>query len=392
MRPAFVVPTCPYAPPSPDRRPPSRRACRRTRPACPATRGTCSRTPAPPMRQRDRGGARLPASTVTSTLAASMVNVCGMVPSFSSSTAMVLPGLPWMNVGLKYMSSSSSSSSVAPVRSLVPLSLTVPLSVTGAAAAALEGASDGAEPDGPPSSPHAESAVRATRPAIAVILVRMVCTSRRPHRGLRRRRTGIGNLVTPPARTPGVGVPSDESLVAGVAAGDEDAMAALVRRYQARVYGLARTVLGDASAAEDVAQEAFVRLWRHAEAYDAPPRARRHLAARPSPATSPSTPCGCVAPTRSTRRVARAGRAGPRRGTGRRRGHVRRRAPGAGGDPRAAGAATARAGAGGVPRADGGRGGDVRGHPARHREDPRSAPGCSSCATRWPPRGGRRDV
>ena len=71
-----------------------------------------------------------------------------------------------------------------------------------------------------------------------------------------------------PARTPGVGVPSDESLVAGVAAGDEDAMAALVRRYQARVYGLARTVLGDAGAAEDVAQEAFVRLWRHAEAYD----------------------------------------------------------------------------------------------------------------------------
>jgi RNA polymerase sigma-70 factor (ECF subfamily) len=66
-----------------------------------------------------------------------------------------------------------------------------------------------------------------------------------------------------------VGSPSDESLLAGVAAGDADAMTALVRRYQRRVYGLARTVLGDASAAEDVAQEAFVRLWRHAEAYDA---------------------------------------------------------------------------------------------------------------------------
>ena len=83
-------------------------------------------------------------------------------------------------------------------------------------------------------------------------------------------RRGIGrNLVTGGARTPGVGVPTDEALVAGVAAGDEDAMAALVRRYQARVYGLARTVLSDPGAAEDVAQEAFVRLWRHAEAYDA---------------------------------------------------------------------------------------------------------------------------
>ncbi|HEU0129959.1 MAG TPA: sigma-70 family RNA polymerase sigma factor, partial [Mycobacteriales bacterium] len=60
----------------------------------------------------------------------------------------------------------------------------------------------------------------------------------------------------------------DESLLAGVAAGDADAMAALVRRYQRRVYGLARTVLGDAAAAEDVAQEAFVRAWRHAEAFD----------------------------------------------------------------------------------------------------------------------------
>ncbi len=62
--------------------------------------------------------------------------------------------------------------------------------------------------------------------------------------------------------------PSDESLLAGVATGDPDAATALVRRYQRRVFGLARAVLGDASAAEDVAQEAFVRMWRHAEAFD----------------------------------------------------------------------------------------------------------------------------
>jgi RNA polymerase sigma-70 factor (ECF subfamily) len=63
-------------------------------------------------------------------------------------------------------------------------------------------------------------------------------------------------------------VVTDESLLAGVAAGDADAATALVRRYQRRVYGLAKAVLGDAGAAEDVAQEAFVRMWRHAEAFD----------------------------------------------------------------------------------------------------------------------------
>src|SRR5262245_10500851 len=62
--------------------------------------------------------------------------------------------------------------------------------------------------------------------------------------------------------------PSDEALLAGLAAGDSRAAAKFVRRYQARVYGLARSVVGDPSAAEDVAQEAFLRVWRHAGAYD----------------------------------------------------------------------------------------------------------------------------
>ncbi|WP_199537080.1 RNA polymerase sigma factor [Spongiactinospora gelatinilytica] len=62
---------------------------------------------------------------------------------------------------------------------------------------------------------------------------------------------------------------SDESLLAGMAAGDTQAAASFVRRYQARVFGLARAVLGDAAVAEEVAQEAFVRAWRHAAVYDA---------------------------------------------------------------------------------------------------------------------------
>jgi len=62
---------------------------------------------------------------------------------------------------------------------------------------------------------------------------------------------------------------SDETLVAGVAAGDRDAASAFVQRFQRRVFGLARTIVPDDRAAEDIAQEAFVRAWRHAPAYDA---------------------------------------------------------------------------------------------------------------------------
>jgi RNA polymerase sigma factor (sigma-70 family) len=58
-------------------------------------------------------------------------------------------------------------------------------------------------------------------------------------------------------------------LLAGLAAGDRDAAAAFVRRFQSRVYGLALTILRDPSTAEDIAQEGFVRAWRHAEKYDA---------------------------------------------------------------------------------------------------------------------------
>ena len=61
---------------------------------------------------------------------------------------------------------------------------------------------------------------------------------------------------------------SDDALVAGLAAGDRDAASAFVRRFQRRVFGLARTIVADDRAAEDIAQEAFVRAWKHAGAYD----------------------------------------------------------------------------------------------------------------------------
>jgi RNA polymerase sigma factor (sigma-70 family) len=65
-----------------------------------------------------------------------------------------------------------------------------------------------------------------------------------------------------------VGVSDDEALLAGMAAGDAQAAAAFVRRYQARVFGLAMTVVGVPAVAEEVAQEAFVRAWRFAGGYD----------------------------------------------------------------------------------------------------------------------------
>jgi RNA polymerase sigma factor (sigma-70 family) len=61
---------------------------------------------------------------------------------------------------------------------------------------------------------------------------------------------------------------SDESLLAGLGSGDRRAASAFVGRFERRVYGLALTVVGDRVLAEDVAQEALTRAWRHAEAYD----------------------------------------------------------------------------------------------------------------------------
>ena len=61
---------------------------------------------------------------------------------------------------------------------------------------------------------------------------------------------------------------SDESLLAGLGSGDPDSSAAFVRRFQNRVYGLTYSILRDKGAAEEAAQEAFVRAWKHAYAYD----------------------------------------------------------------------------------------------------------------------------
>ena len=57
---------------------------------------------------------------------------------------------------------------------------------------------------------------------------------------------------------------SDEALMARVARGDERAFQLLSRRHLPAMLGLARRILGNAADAEDVAQEAFMRVWTHA--------------------------------------------------------------------------------------------------------------------------------
>lgn len=66
-----------------------------------------------------------------------------------------------------------------------------------------------------------------------------------------------------------MGTASDEALLAGIATGDADSARTFVRRYQQRVFGLALTILHDRAGAEDAAQETFLRIWRHAGAFDA---------------------------------------------------------------------------------------------------------------------------
>ncbi|MHA6346232.1 RNA polymerase sigma factor [Roseivivax sp. CAU 1761] len=56
--------------------------------------------------------------------------------------------------------------------------------------------------------------------------------------------------------------PADEDLLAAYAAGDPQAARRLVARLAPRVYAHAARLLGDRAEAEDVTQEALLRLWR----------------------------------------------------------------------------------------------------------------------------------
>ena len=127
-----------------------------------------------------------------------------------------------------------------------------------------------------------------------------------------------------PGRTDGVRDLSDEALFAGYAAGDPQAAAALVRRTERKVYGLALAIVREPADAQDVAQEAFVRAWRFAASFDERRGVRAGLAAghhpqrgaRQRPGPGPAGRARCTSCRRTGPRSRRRRRAG---------GHARRR-------------------------------------------------------------------
>ena len=62
---------------------------------------------------------------------------------------------------------------------------------------------------------------------------------------------------------------SDAQLVISIARFSEVALAEAYRRHGGAVYGLAKRVLHNATEAEDVAQEVFLRLWNQPDRFDA---------------------------------------------------------------------------------------------------------------------------
>ncbi|MEA3216630.1 MAG: hypothetical protein QOJ19_2786 [Acidimicrobiia bacterium] len=60
----------------------------------------------------------------------------------------------------------------------------------------------------------------------------------------------------------------DDALLAALGIGEPEAAAVFVRRFQRKVYGLAFLITNDRGLAEDAAQQAFERAWRHAASFD----------------------------------------------------------------------------------------------------------------------------
>ncbi len=63
--------------------------------------------------------------------------------------------------------------------------------------------------------------------------------------------------------------PGDEELIARIGLSDSSAMRLLYARHGRTVFGVALRIIGEPSAAEEVAQDVFVRVWQKAGTYRA---------------------------------------------------------------------------------------------------------------------------
>jgi len=70
-------------------------------------------------------------------------------------------------------------------------------------------------------------------------------------------------VIKPPTNEP-----SDRELIGKVAAGSEDALRALNRRYGGALVALAERVVGSRADAEEVAADVLWQIWRQAERFD----------------------------------------------------------------------------------------------------------------------------
>jgi RNA polymerase sigma factor (sigma-70 family) len=61
---------------------------------------------------------------------------------------------------------------------------------------------------------------------------------------------------------------ADDDLLAAIARGDEQALAALYDRFGGVAYGVAFRILRDGALAQDAVQDAFLAAWRTAAAFD----------------------------------------------------------------------------------------------------------------------------
>jgi RNA polymerase sigma-70 factor (ECF subfamily) len=71
----------------------------------------------------------------------------------------------------------------------------------------------------------------------------------------------------PSGSAPAPAALSDEEVVARVLAGERELFEILMRRYNQRLYRIARGILGDEAEAEDVMQDAYVRAYHHLDQF-----------------------------------------------------------------------------------------------------------------------------